>query len=479
MRLLTIVLLLLQFIFSQGFAGTKPVDRFFNTERLSTVSYSIYAIDAETGKIILASDQKSLSTASVMKLFTTAVAIDMLGPAFTFSTSLGYTGKIDPETGELTGDLVLKGGGDPAFYSTYFSDFYSNCFENWIRDMKTAGLKKINGRLLLDLSAMDQTSVPGGWAWDDIGNYYGAGVSALSFRDNLYEIHFASPKTEGKEVTILAKKPEIAGLSLVNKVVSSFRTGDHTIAFGAPGSLSQYIVGTIPAGNADFVVKAAMPDPPAVAARTFLSSLRENGILITGNTGILPAQDSTGRVLLSSIESPPLKELIVPLNKESLNLYAEHLLREIGRKYAGEPTIENGLKAYRQFCKDKSISDLGFFPADGSGLSRSNALSTQTLVETMKFIYDGNSRELFFGSLPVAGIDGTLKNAFKGTPLEKNVRAKTGSMERVRSLAGTMTSIDGKTILFAVILNNFDLTSQESSKLLETILLSFYNHKGE
>lgn len=478
-RLLSLWILIAQLTALQGFAEDRSAERLFSTGKLKTVSYSFYAIDAETGKKIHSSVQKSLSTASVMKLFTTAVALDMLGPDFTFSTSLEYCGKIEPETGELLGNLVLKGGGDPAFYSAYFTDYYNNCFENWIREMKAAGIKKINGRLLLDLSAMDDTSVPGGWAWDDIGNYYGAGVSALSFKDNLYEIHFASPKAAGKGVSIVAKNPEITGLSLENRVISSARTGDHTIAFGAPGSFSQYIEGTIPAGHSDFVVKAAMPDPPAMAARAFLSSLREHGIEINGETEILKTGETDRRVLLSKMVSPPLKELIVPLNKESLNLYAEHLLRETGRKYAGVPTIENGLNAYRQFCIDKSVSDLGFFPADGSGLSRSNALTTQTLVETMKYIYDGNLREPFFGSLPVAGIDGTLKNSFKGTPLESNVRAKTGSMERVRSLAGTMKTMEGKIILFAVILNNFDLTSEETAKLMETILLSFYNHKND
>ncbi len=479
MRFSAIFLLLLQIQISQGFAGTKSVDRFFATDKLKTVSYSIYAIDAETGKKIHSSVQKSLSTASVMKLFTSAVALDMLGPEFTFTTSLEYTGVVDPATGVLSGNLVLKGGGDPAFYSSYFEEHYRNCFMDWIKALKTKGIKKINGRLLLDLTSMDKLSVPGGWAWDDIGNYYGAGVSALSFNDNLYEIHFASPATDGKGVTILSKNPEIAGLSLENKVISSVRAGDHTIVYGAPGSYNQYIEGTIPVNQSDFVVKAAMPDPPFVAAGTFLSGLTQSGIQITGDIGIAGTNDTAKRFLLGKIESPPLKELIVPLNKESLNLFAEHLLCEIGRKYAGKPSIENGIKAYHKFCEDKLISAAGFFPADGSGLSRSNALTAQTLVETMKYIYDGNSKDLFFQSLPVAGIDGTLKNSFKGTPLEQNLRAKTGSMERVRSLAGTMKTIDGKTIIFAVLLNNYDLTSPDLSKLLETILLSFYNNEGD
>lgn len=479
MRLSAIFLLLVQITIIPCFAKDNSMDRFFIADKLKTVSYSIYAIDAETGKTIHSSAQKSLSTASVMKLFTTAVALDMLGPDFAFSTSLEYTGKIDPNTGVLSGNLVIKGGGDPAFYSSWFEDHYSNCFADWIKAMKSAGIKKINGRLLLDLSALGKTSIPGGWAWDDIGNYYGAGASALTFKDNLYEIHFASPKTAGLGVSVVSKNPEIAGLSLKNRVISSARSGDHTIVFGAPGSYSQYIEGTIPVDQSDFVVKAAMPDPPFAAATAFLKELSGSGIQVKGDIEISVSKGSDGRILLSKIVSPPLKDLIVPLNKESLNLIAEHLLLEIGRKYAGEPTLENGIKAYQQFCREKSISALGFFPTDGSGLSRSNSLTARTLVETMKFMYDGKCRDQFLNSLPIAGIDGTLKNSFKGTPLEQNLRAKTGSMERVRSLAGTMKTLDGKNILFAILLNNFDLTPAETSKLLETILLSFYKNEDD
>ncbi len=475
MRAFLILLLFLINNVNSGYSQNNSFDRFFGTGSLKTASYSIYVVDAKTGEKMDASEQKSLSTASVMKLFTTAVALDVLGPDFTFSTSLSYTGTPDPVTGILSGNLIMKGGGDPAFYSAFFEDHYKDCFDNWIEQLKKSGIKKIDGRLLLDLSAMNQASIPGGWVWEDIGNYYGAGVSALTFGDNLYEIHFSSPKSEGKPVTVQSKKPDIDGLILDNKVISSARSGDHTIAYGAPGSLHQYIEGTIPADQSDFVVKASMPDPPAVAASLFIRKMKASGIQITGGVTRFFPDDTTHRTILSSQLSPPLKDLIVPLNKESLNLFAEHLLREVGRKSSGEATVAKGIDAYRQFCTDKGIDAQGFFPEDGSGLTRSNAMTAKTLVETMKHVYDGPLREVFFNSLPIAGVDGTLRNSFKGTPLEKNVRAKTGSMARVRSIAGTMKTKSGKTILFAVLINNFDLTSAETSKLLESILLTFYN----
>ena len=462
---------------------SNAIDSLLSTGSLKTGSCCIYAIDAANGQPIYASPQKSLSTASVMKLFTTAVSLEVLGPEHTFSTTLYYTGNLNSKTGILKGNLILKGGADPAFYSSYFEDHYRGCFENWVTQLKICGIKKIDGKILLDLSALDHTSVPGGWDWDDIGNYYGAGVSALTFRDNTYSIHFSSPKTPGELVTIKSTDPEIPGLKLENLVRSSLINGDHTIVYGAPGSYQEYVEGTIPVSKEDFVVRASMTDPAMAAGQALRKTLLDGGLTIAGGVSRKAANDSTRGILVSTFLSPALKDLIVPLNKESLNLFAEHLLREIGRvrlaesggKLNGESTLEKGLETYQQFCRDKGIYSEGFFPTDGSGLSRSNALTARTLVETMKYVYDGTNRELFFNSFPLAGVDGTLRNSFKGTPLEKNLKAKTGSMARVRSIAGMLQTKSGKTVLVAILLNNFDLPSSATSKVLESILLSFYN----
>lgn len=469
--LLVIVLLMLQL---SGYTEVKKIDRLFREKNLGTASWCIYAIEAATGRQVVATDQKSLSPASVMKLVTTAAALDILGPEYTFPTSIFYSGKPDEKNGILEGSLILKGGGDPAFFSTYFTDHDQAVYTEWAKKIRSLGIRKVQGPLLVDISAMDGESVPGGWCWDDIGNYYGAGVSALTFHDNLYEIHFSSPATPGLATKIESINPAIPELNLENRVISSAKSGDHTLVFGAPGSWQQQVEGTIPAGQEDFVVRAALPDPPLVAGNTLRTALLAEGVTVEGPVMVSRSAEKTGRTLVDTHLSPPLKELIVPLNKESLNLFAEHLLREIGRKSSGDPSLKAGLETLNQYLPAKGIDVLGFYPSDGSGLTRSNSMTAKTLVETMKHMYDSGNREVFFNALPVAGVDGTLRNSFKGTPLEKKVRAKTGSMARVRSLAGEITSRSGKKILFAVIINNFDLASGETSKLLESILMTIY-----
>lgn len=477
MRLPVLSLLLCFSAFQSNFGQPASIERLFRTNKLSSASYCIYAMDARSGVPVYASEQKSLSTASVIKLFTTAVALDQLGANFTFSTSLWYTGKIDAEKRVLNGDLILRGGGDPAFYSSYFPEHYQNCFEDWILKIREKGIRQIKGNLLLDLSVMPEANLPDGWCWDDIGNYYGAGVSPLTFNDNSFEIHFSSAKVEGIAATIHSISPEISGWQPLNHVKSSLRSGDHTIVYAAPGSLTPRLEGTIPTNQADFVVKASLPDPAIAAGNALRKKITESGILMKGKVVKMNSTTNSSPIFLAEKLSPPLKDLIVPLNKESLNLFAEHLLCEIGRKHSGEPSLSKGIEAYLQFCKEKNIDDSGFFPNDGSGLSRSNALTAKTLTETLYRMAQSSDSSTFFASLPIAGVDGTLKNAFKGTPLEKNVVAKTGSMARVRSLSGKLTTRNHRTLLFTILINNFDLTSAEMARLLESILNLLYEEQ--
>ena len=125
-----------------------------------------------------------------LSLLTSAAALELLGPGYCFKTQLGYTGNLNKSTGLLTGDIVIKGGGDPALGSQYFKDHYRNFLTDWITTIKKLGIKKIEGRIIADDTRYDNQPVPPKWIWEDIGNYYGAGTYGLSVFDNMFEIHF-------------------------------------------------------------------------------------------------------------------------------------------------------------------------------------------------------------------------------------------------------------------------------------------------
>lgn len=446
----------------------------FKGDALRNAGYSVYVADAADGSVLYDTPQISLVPASAMKIVTTAAALEVLGADFTFHTQLGITGKINSKTGLLEGDLILKGGCDPAFYSEYFPEHYKGTFEAWAAALSKAGVKGIQGNFIVDLSQMNGLSVPGGWLWEDIGNYYGAGISALTYSDNYYNIHFSSPPESDKPVIISRTDPCIDSLNLVNRVTSSEVNRDLACIYGAPSSFSQLVEGTIPKGHSDFIVKAAMPDPARIAATEFIKVLRYNKIEIAGKILLVNTSPTEAFTLIADKSSPPLRDLIFPLNKESINLFAEHLLREIGRAEQGSPSLDSSITALNEFWLEKSIFLQGFYPTDGSGLSRSNAICPQTLVEIIRYMYFSSNRDDFFNSLPVAGQSGTLQSAFKGTKLENNLRAKTGSMTRVKSMAGIFTNQGGKKVIFAVITNNFEGSQALISHIVEDFLNEIY-----
>ena len=471
-----ILVYIFSFIFLFQVKAQNKIAAIFSNKILHTSSYSYYAIDAATGKVLLESPQKSLVPASVMKIVTTAAAIEIFGPEFRFRTILGYTGTIAAESGILKGNLVIKGGGDPAFYSRYFSQHYKGTFEEWAEKIREAGIKIIKGNLVVDISAMEHQGIPGSWIWEDIGNYYGTGVSAMNFFDNLYEIHFKSPADEGKPVNVLYTEPPIEGLNLENKVLSSKINLDLACVYAAPQSYQQVVMGTIPSNRNDYVVKAATPDPAITSAAVFRKVLSSKGIVLEGKILTLSKPGAEQYNLLAEKLSPPLKELIVPLNQKSLNLFAEQLLREIGRAKKNDTSLGAGIEALNDFWKSKGIFMDGFSPSDGSGLSRSNTVCSRTIVDILSYMYKGSNRDYFFNSLPLAGVNGTLQYSFTGSPLANNLRAKTGSMKRIKSIAGMFTGRDGKEVIFSLIINNFDGDSSGIGKLTQDFVKEMYNN---
>jgi len=462
------------FISVQVKSQTDTLSSLPNLPGLGTAVYSFYVYDATTGQVVAESPQKSLTPASVMKLITTATAMRMLGPDFRFKTRFGYTGRIDHKTGTLKGDLILKGGADPAFYSEYFLTDYLGVFERWAYQLKQLGITKVDGNIIGDASALDDTAIPGGWIWEDMGNYYGAGVYGLTFADNMYRIHFNSPAVAGEQTQITSIQPETPGFLLDNRVVSSDVNSDQSYIYGAPYAQHQMAMGTIPKNRKDFVVKGAMPNPPLEAADSLRKVIEKLGIEITGQATACFTGDNGEFHQMAEQESPALQDIIDTTNHESVNLFAEHLLREIGRKASGKPTLDEGLKAVKSFWQDRGVYLQGFYQTDGSGLSRSNAICPRTLVEVMVNMYSTSDDEAFFNSLPLAGEDGTLQYYFQGTPLDGKLRAKTGSMERVRSFAGEFTNSNGHQLFFAVIVNNFSGSSYQMGRQLEPWLLTFY-----
>lgn len=444
----------------------KKLNDLQNDLALTHASFGIAVGDCRTGELLFESEpQLSLVPASVLKLVTTATALEVFGPEFRFQTDLAYTGMLRNDT--LIGDLQILGGGDPTLGSKYFPE-NQDFLTGWIKALQNKNIRVIQGNLILDAGIYEEQTIPDTWIWEDIGNYFGAGASGLSVFDNLYEIHLHSENMADKPTQVIRVKPEIPGLILKNEVWSSDLNSDQASIFGSPMDASRVIRGTIPKGRTDFVVEASVPNPAALLANEFRNKLQAAGILLSGETKFGKADKSGNNLTVT--QSPPLTDIIRVTNHESVNLFAEHLLKQLAFQKYGLGSTKEGCKFVEQFWKENGIGLDGFFMSDGSGLSRFNALTANQLVAILNYMKT-NSRYAsdFYQSLPTPG-SGTLASFSEKNFPGDCLHAKSGSMTRVRCYAGYMTTISGKQLSFAVILNNFTCSQSEAIRKIEEVL---------
>ena len=473
------VLLALLLIVLPVTAQQSALEKLLADSVMKYASVSFAVRDCDEGKMITeASGLRSLTQASVLKLVTTAAAVELLGPDYTFTTRLGYAGILDKKKGVLTGDIVVTGGGDPALGSENFKDHYGNVIKRFADDIYGAGIRKVKGRIIVCTGRYKGQAVNGGWLWEDIGNYYGAGPSGLSFMDNTVKIHFKTGN-EGTVPVLTATEPAEPGISYITSLRSS-GADDMGYVYSAPGADKGLITGTIPTGQDDFILKASMPDPAKILAGMLSSELSARGIKLQQRDVLINERDTTltGFKEFSKIESPKLADLIIVLNNKSVNLYAEHLLRELGLKFTGEGSTESGLSIINNFLDSLGIETHGAFIADGSGLSPHNSINSAMLSDLLiRMKKQGRHFNEFYASLPEGGKTGTLKTHFTDPVFESALRAKSGSMTRVRSYAGYLTGKSGNSYAFSIIINNFEGSSSVIISLIENLLKEFIiNH---
>jgi D-alanyl-D-alanine carboxypeptidase/D-alanyl-D-alanine-endopeptidase (penicillin-binding protein 4) len=456
-----------------SFSQLTQVEKFLSDSSMKHSLVSLAIIEARTGNIVSEyNGKKSLTQASILKLVTSAAALKLLGKDYTFKTVVGYTGKIFKGSKTLKGDIIIKGGGDPALGSENFPETYNGFPDKWILDIKALGIRKIKGRIITDDSYYDYEPVPSGWSWEDLGNYYGSGAYGLSVYDNTFQAHFKT-SVKGSVPLITGISPQETGIELTNYLTSS-GSSDNGYIYSSPYNNKGWISGTIPENKDDFILKGSIPDPPLFLAKTLTDKLIASGIKITGppvTTRTLPLKSSGTLTLISETKSPPLSAIIDVLNHKSVNLYAEHLIKELGKVFRDTGTTNAGSEVIMEFLDSAGVNTDGMFIVDGSGLSSRDAVNADGMVKLLKYMEkDSSSFDCFLRSLPEAGKEGTLKNYFKDPVFDSRLRAKSGSLTRVRSYAGYFTTFSGKEMIFCIIVNNYIGPSRKIITGIEDII---------
>ncbi|MBV2247199.1 MAG: D-alanyl-D-alanine carboxypeptidase/D-alanyl-D-alanine-endopeptidase [Lentimicrobium sp.] len=440
---------------------------------LKNASFAYLIYDATTDSIIAERNPDlSLVPASTIKLFTTAAALELLGPGAHFGTRLLYDGEIENRI--LKGNLIIKGGGDPTF--CIGEQTMNKVFAAWGSSVAQLNIDSITGDIIGDARIFSEDFIPYTWTWGEINLGYSAAPSGLSFNGNLFRLVF---DPNSKDLII----PQAGDLALTHpnsaylNQTAIYDADDELYLVGFPNSSEKKIRGTVREGTTKAEVVGVIHDPALLAATLFKKKLMDKGIHVSGvarstlATDSLRARDtSQTRHQIAAVGSPSVDSMVYSVNHHSNNFMAETLLKHLGVKKKGYGSTEAGVEAVYSFMKSKSIDVSGFYMFDGSGISRFNAITVNQLVQLLKYMQHSPDSAAFISSLAVAGQSGTLSKMCLDSEAMGNIQGKSGTMSRVKSYAGYAKSRSGHTLIFAIIVNNFNCSSVEMRSKIENIL---------
>ena len=417
-----------------------------------------------------------LMPASNMKIVTLAAAAERLGWDYRYETRVFGSAPIEAGAGVLHGDLIVVGSGDPSIGGR--SGPPTRVFDAWADELRDLGLRQVDGRIVGDDRAFEDRRLGAGWAWDDLGEGYAAGAGALQFNENGVRATIAPGQAVG-DPAIVTLEPAGSGLVVQNELKTAPEDALPSIrAQRLPGGARTELRGLVPLSRAPTSHTVSVDDPALFFVTVLRNTLIARGIDVRGppvnraDIRDIDAVASSGAApaLLLSYRSPPLSSLAVTLMKVSQNLYAETLLKTIGAA-GGSPTTDAGRASARSAVLGWGVEAGELIMRDGSGLSRYNYATPQTLVTILTHVdRDEKLREPFESALPIAGQDGTLAGRMIDTAAAGNARAKTGSIANARALSGYVRTSDGEPLVFSIIANNFETPPSAVEQTTDTIV---------
>jgi serine-type D-Ala-D-Ala carboxypeptidase/endopeptidase (penicillin-binding protein 4) len=434
--------------------------------------WSVMAVSLDRGDTLFSENASGvLAPASNMKLFTTAAAVQKLGPDFRYQTFLLATGPITE--GRIQGDLVLYGTGDPGI-STRFHPRATAVFEAFADSLLAAGISSVEGDVVGDGSYFTGGLIGEGWNPNDLNDAFAAPSSALSFNENVFQLRVRPTGPAGGPPEILTL-PEAAGVPVQND--ARIGGGGRLIIRRTHPTLPIEVTGGIAAGSREVWRQMTVQDPAHFAASVLRRILEERGIrvvggarsaytveesVVTGRRLWAPAVDGaphgSPRVLARHI-SAPLVEYLSVVNKRSHNLLADQVFKTLGRIVEGEGSYRGGALAIARFLEDSvgvDASQLAIY--DGSGLSSLNRTSAAHFVSLMDYMTRDGDWATFWETLPEAGNPRELRRMSQ-TLAAGNLRAKTGTIQNVSALSGMVRAANGERIAFSIIANAVSSTN--------------------
>lgn len=436
------------------------------SEMVSSATIGIHVVDLKTGKTLYSLNEKRLlKPASAAKVVTGAMYLDTFGTDFRISTPIYLLNPTRSESGKWQAEgMIISGRGDISLGARFYDWNYNLGLSRLTSSIKALNLEKINGPLILEDNYFVNSKYGTGWTWEDLHHYYGAPTSSLTNDDNVVDL-FISPGTGPNTPCRISAFPSPTNLTFINKATTSGRSGGRSISISrALGSNVVTIEGSLPDGGRRWVDSVSVDNPADWLGVRLQTEFPKLGIQFSGvpkvikGAGALAGQ--AGWTKAGEVTSFTSTEKLQFMMKRSQNLYAQTFLLQAGRKRADHDSFPStelaGIATMSEFARKAGVEMSEFALDEGSGLSRSSLISPRALTEILVYMDNHRLNDEFRQSLPIAGIDGPLRNRLSGNATRNRVFAKSGSIKHVKSLAGYLHRIDGNKLAFTIFLNAWD-----------------------
>jgi D-alanyl-D-alanine carboxypeptidase/D-alanyl-D-alanine-endopeptidase (penicillin-binding protein 4) len=476
---------------------------------LSSAMVGIKIASLDTGRVLFEENaNKLLRPASNMKLYTVAAALDRLTPDYHFVTSI-YAKEKPDQSGTIKGDLIVYGRGDPSIAARFNNGDYFKGIDDLATKIASAGVKRVEGDLVGDETYFTGAQYGSGWEWEDLQWYYGAEVSALTVNDNALDL-FIKPGAQVGARALVTTGPSDPLLTIVNRVTTGPKgTKRELRVHRGLRENTLEVSGAIPLDDRGYTGGVGISHPALLFVYLLRSALAQHGVTVTGKsrtagqvnqslltTGATVTMAANGAddppavsslIEIANMQSPPFSVVAAQTLKPSQNLYTELILRTLGKVVPAATASSNpartaeaaGIEVVKTFLKEANLNPDALVLTDGSGLSRNDMVTAEATVRLLTYMSKHKYASALREALPIAGVDGTLRNRFRGTVAENNVRAKTGSLSSAASLSGYVTTAAGENLVFSIMVNNFPADAEPRTVCIDPIAVLLASFAGK
>ncbi len=454
----------------------NPIDRLLDAKSFKNGFWGVHVVDIESGHVLYARNAgKSFVPASNTKLYTTAAALDLLGPDYRFETSLYIDGTVD-DKGVLDGNLIVRGGADPTLGGHYLSDSGDwdedidalRIFRDWADSLRAAGIRRIAGDIIGDDDVIDDVPLGVNWSWDDETWYYSAQLGGLAFHDNVIHL-YVDGRMPGMPARLTWEPLSTGYVQIINRTLTTEPgTAMKEGYLRQRGTNTIEVTTRVPPGFSE-LEEITVENPTRYTVYVLREALLEAGIAVAGDPvdvdalSIKPAYDTPPYRRVAVHRSAPLPEVASLINKPSQNLYADLLMKMLGVALPQEDSdldpgsAAMGIEAAMGTFTSAGVDTSAIRLVDGSGLSRLNLIAPEMTTALLSFMWmhpDARVRDAFYDSLPVAGENGSLEHRMRQGFAAGNMRGKTGTLTFASSLSGYVRARDGRMLAFSIMSNH-------------------------